>query len=392
MAINDLGTTGTPADPVQARQDQSTDSVIQTGVVKDFEDALRNISRQSGYGDLTTAITNSYFGINHRGAGNPVPLNNESTVLTFFTRPRLNLSYDNIKAVRKLTPLLNDDVNSRERAIRAYLDPDGSLHHYKSNLVDPNNPFICLLTNNLTSITGWPDPDTPVYTSEAGVYGEQWAMVDGTGEINNVVSISANFRNIVNDPITYMFHMWSRYQTYVYEGKLTPRPDSILENEIDYMTRIWRINLDATKQYVTRIAVAPAAFPKTDSTGAAFNHNEDNVFTRDTDEVSCEFICIGVEYYDPIHIQEFNDLVVIFNPAMADGRREKTMTPLSAGLKPIFNYMGYPRINPYTSEFEWWVDTAQFKAIIGQIQLPDYLKESKEINVAKPVRSKERSK
>jgi hypothetical protein len=375
MANKDIGLTGFPTDPVEAKLALAKDSVRQTGTATNYEDAIRNISRQSGYGDLTTAITNTYFGINHRGAGNPVPLNNESTVLTFFTRPRLNLSYDNIKMLRKLTPLLNDDLNSRERAIRAYLDPDGSREHYKSNLVDPYNPFISLLTNNLTSISGWPDPDTPIYTSEAGIYGEQWAMTDGTGEITSVITVSANFRNIINDPITYLFHLWSRYQTYVYEGKLTPRPDSILENEIDYMTRIWRINLDSTKQYVTRIAVAPAAFPKTDSTGAAFNHSEDNIFTRDTDEVSCEFVCLGVEYYDPIHVLEFNDLVVMFNPDMLDGRREKKMTPLSPALKPIFNYMGYPRINPYTSEFEWWVPTALFKEVIGQIKLPDYLKE-----------------
>lgn len=370
---NTSGSTGVPTDPIEAKIEQNKDKVINTGTIPNADEIIRGITRESGYGTLDSALTANYFGINHRGSGNPVPLNNESTGLILFTRPRLNLSYDNIKSVRKMTPLLNNDLNSRERAIRAYLDPDGSREYYKSNLVDPLCAFIPLLTNNLISLSGWPDPDTPTYTSEAGIYGEQWAMTDGSGEINNVFNLSANFRNIANDPITYLFHTWTRYQTYVYEGKLTPRPDSILENEIDYMTRIWKISLDYTKQFVTRIAAVGVAFPKTDSTGAAFNVSEDNPLSRDTDEVSCEFVAIGAQYYDPILVQEFNDIVCIFNSNMKDGRREKNYTPLSPGLKPIFNYLGYPRINPYTSEMEWWVPTAMFKQVLAGVKLPPHL-------------------
>lgn len=370
MANKDFGIDGVPTNPVDAKIQENADTLSKTGVRPEASSYIDRITQATGYGNLRSAITATYWGLNHRGFGNPVPANNEQEGLIFLTRPRLNLSYDNIKNVRKLNALLNPNPRTKERAIRAYLDPDGSRVYYPSDLVDPLNPFICLLSNNFISVTGWPDPSVDAYTSEAGLYGQQWAMVDGVPELNGVYDMSFNFRNIVDDPITYMMHIWSLYAGYVHEGRLTPRPDSILENEIDYMSRAYKLNFDPTRTYVTRISCTGAGFFTTDNTGAAFNTSENGVFIRDLDQVSAQYKAICIEYYDLIVVKEFNEVVVLFNPSMADGIREKTYIPLPNGLKPYFNYQGYPRINPFTSEFEIWVSKEQYAETLKNAIIP----------------------
>lgn len=370
MAANDTSIKGFPTNPVEAAKTLRDDPLLTVGKTDLLDADIANITRGSGFGDLRSAISASYWGINHRGFGIPIQNNSEQEGLFFMTRPRLNLSYDNIKYIRKLTPLLTSDPLTKERAIRAYLDPDGSVKHYPATFVDHRNPFISLLTNNYVSISGWPDPSVDTYTSEAGLYKQQWSMIDGIPELNEVYDLSINFRNIPEDPITYLFHIWTLYAGYIHEGRITPRPDQILENEIDYMSRIYRVNLDPTREFVTGIANTGAGFPTTDVTGSKFNTSEMGVFSRAVDQVSCQYKALCVEYYDNISVKEFNDLGVLFNPDMADGKREKAYIALPSSLKPYFNHEGYFRINPYTSEFEIWVPKDKYDALLKSGILP----------------------
>ena len=130
----------------------------------------------SSRGELSKAATNAFWGFNHRNVGSQVKPNSDNHGLTFFTRPRLNLSYDNISGVRNFSPLLTGDENALPRAIRCILDPvshrgiDNSqirgLHTPLScPIVDPDNAFIPLLSNLLISISGWNDSVMDTHTS-----------------------------------------------------------------------------------------------------------------------------------------------------------------------------------------------------------------------------------
>ena len=343
------------------------DSVISTdtGIMANGDATLQRVLRSLGRGSVKSAYTEMLFGPNHRGAGNAVPMNNEQYGLTFFTRPNLNLSYDNIKFVRTLTPLLADNPQSIQRAIRAYLDPEGSRRDYKCDLVDPYNAFMPLLENNLVSISGWPDIVVDKYTSKEGMYKEQYSHVDGFPNIYNAYSLSANFRNIVRDPITYLFYVWTQYSILVHEGTLDPRPSSILENEIDYNTRIYRLTLDPSRRFVLRMNACGASFPVSNPVGSIFNISSDEKYTnRDIDQVAIEFQALGACPYDPILIQEFNDVVEIFNPNMMNGRRQNVYKKIPSIYLPMFNYKGYPHINYQTSELEWWISTELYEGTL----------------------------
>lgn len=318
------------------------------------------ISRTTGLGSLSSAYANMLYGINHRGAGNPVAGNTDLHGLTFFTRPDLNLTYDNAAMSRMLMPLLTDGKDTLQRYVRAILDPESNRQRgIDSPLVDPKSPFIPLLTNNLMSISGFPDFTVDTYTSPEGIYKEAWSMVDSVPRIYSTYDITANFRNIMGDPITLLFLAWCHYATMVYEGSMVPYIDNIIENRIDYQSRIYRVVLDRTKTYVQKIAATGACFPMASPLGAAFNYSFDEPINRENDQISIPFRCMGIDYQDPVLIEEFNGVVVQFNKAMADGARSSTYRKMTVAEREVYNYNGYPRIDPTTYELEWWIPINQ---------------------------------
>lgn len=329
---------------------------------------------QSSLGSRLTPIGDNFFGLNHRMMPGRLPMNKDVQGLTFFTRPDLNFSTDNLVSLRKFNPLLTENANSLQRIIRCYLDPDlqsGQGRFYlgsnpnagagrtepiiTTTLVDQNQAFIPILTNTLISLSGWPDLEVPTYTSKAGFYGEEMFFADGIFDYNRKFSLTANFRNIAGDPINALFYYWCAYQSAVFEGTLVPKMDNLAAFRIDYNTRIYQLIMDQSKTQVRGIAACGAAMPTVSPLGAKFNYDRDKPYNMASDEISMSFECVGAMYMDEILIREFNNTTVMFNPSMNGSKIESTMTKIPITALGLFNNKGYPRINESTYELEWWV-------------------------------------
>lgn len=337
----------------------------QGGTVNGVKDVLA----RSGVGNPGTAITETLYGLNHRSLANSVPINKDYYGLAFFTKPDLRLDEFNLLRMRKFNSMLTTQENSLPRAIRAMLDFRHNTHNeksYLSSLIDPKQVFIPLLTNQIITMSGWPDVELPTHTSDAGVYGEQFSYADGIAEIYRTYDLQVNFRNIPGDPITMMFYHWITYAAAVFEGTLSPYAKNIANNTIDYQTRIYRVILDSTKRFVQKIACTGAAFPTTVPIGANFNFDTDTPINRN-DQISINFRAIGAEYMDDIILYDFNRAVCIGNADMNDDQRKNAqMVKIPAEYIFLFNHLGYPRINPTTFELEWWVYNEQFTQMTGE--------------------------
>lgn len=339
-------------------------SFAQGGTVNGVDDVLA----RSAIGNPSNAVTETLWGLNHRSISNSIPINKDYYGLAFFTRPDIRFTTDNLLKVRKFTPMLTNRETSLPRAIRAMLDFRHDTHNedsYNCALIDPKQAFIPLLTNQLTSMSGWPDLELPTFKSEPGVYGEEWSFADGICEMYRTWDMTATFRNIPGDPITAMFYYWLVYAQSVYEGLLTPYSDNLAENTIDYQTRIYRVVLDSSKRFVQKIACTGASFPTSVPMGMSFNFELDTPINR-LDTLPIAFRCIGAEYLDDIIIHDFNLTVCNANNDMFDDQRQ------AAGLVKVpyeyiflFNYLGYPRINTATFELEWWVYNDKFLELTG---------------------------
>lgn len=320
-------------------------------------------------GSIKNSMTQVFGGINHRGTPNRVTMNKDYYGLAFFTRPDMNMTTRNLLRDRRFTQLLTNDAHTIPRAIRAYLDfrcDENLQDSHTSPLVDNRNIFIPILTNHLISMGGWPDLDLPTYSSDPGVVGESVAMVDGEIDILGVRDMTCNFRNMPGSPILSLMRYWQRYMSAVFKGSMLPYPNNMVENTKDYETRIYRLVLDSTKRFVQDIAVFNACFPVTSPYGAKFNFEADTPINRANDQLSITFRGSIVEYSDDILLNEFNKAVIMANGDMqdleggSDAARLKNMVKVPGEYLHHFNYAGYPRINPFNYELEWWVDKGDF--------------------------------
>lgn len=348
-------------------------------------------------GSVTRAIGNNLYGINFRQTGNPVPRDKSLHGFTFFTRPQLNLTRPNISNYRGFYNLLTNNELSYQRFTRLMLDPRlAAGNGLKCPFVDNQNPFFSILTNNIVSLSGWPDLAVPTYTSEAGHYGEEHSFVDGVTNHFEAFDLDVTFRNTKGNPLIYLFYIWIKYQSLVFEGVLNPYVDMITENEIDYNTRIYRLVLDQQKRYVTYIAATGASFPINVPTGSLFDYSTDTPYNSRNAELNIRFRSMGFTAFEDILKLEFNKTVAIFNPGMrnllkydmsgasdsAKARQDGMVTYRVSGCPYVklphylsmsmdtsvfsnsffaVNHRAYPYINLVTNELEWWVDEAQFR-------------------------------
>lgn len=327
-------------------------------------------------GSIDRAIGNNVYGINHRQIHAAIPINKDSYGLTFFVRPQLNMQGDNIRNVRLFYPLLTDNALSVQMFVRCSLDPRILLGYGGGRLiqqsmqcpiVDNTQAFIPILTNNLNSISGWPDITAPTFSSKSGLYEEVYSQVDGVVRNYTSYDIDATFRNIKGDPIIYLFYIWLHYMSLVFEGLLVPYPDYIVSNRLDYNTRIYRLVLDQEKRYVKKIAATGVSFPVSVPVGQFFDYTNEKPYNDQSKDITIRFRCLGAQYMDDILIYEFNKTVSIFNPNMRDGVRESSYKLIPPSLLVYFNHRGYPRINPNDYAMEWWIDSNTYTNVTNNL-------------------------
>lgn len=322
-------------------------------------------------GSIEKALSNNLYGINHQSVKSVLPDNKESYGLVFFTRPQLNLTTNNLKHISQLYNYLTKGDLNIHRYVRNMLDP--RLHRgyaepsISSPLVDEQNGFIPVLSNNIVRVSGWPDIVVPYFTSKQGMRGEQWGIADGTTDIFGSYDMDVVFRNTKSEPIIHMFYLWTLYSTLVFEGAISPYMDYLVQDLIDYNTRIYRLTLDENKRYVTKIACTGASFPLNVPMGEFFDYNSDNKYNDATKEINIRFKCFGAVYLEAIAVAEFNKVSAIFNRGIKELLQEYDKTgilpyetdsveAIPNEILALLNHRGHPIIDYKTNELRWYIN------------------------------------
>ncbi len=334
---------------------------------------LNDIFQTTPIGPLSTSVANALYGINHRMTPGPVPVNRDYHGLILFTRPQLNLTDQNVRALRPLLPLLTTQDVSIQRMVRKLLDPRlENLIGLKCPLMDNRNAFIPILTNHAVTASGFPDMRNNSYVSKPGARKEVVGQVDDIIDINDTFDVNVSFRNMVGDPISLLMEVWLRYASAVFTGEMIPYPDFIVANEYDYNTRIWRLVLDKNKKYVTKIGATGYSYPRNLPIGATMDFAADRPMNSNSDTLNFQFQSFGMTYNDPILYHEFNKVVGIFNPAMREDTNTGKPVGMNSSLVQVdynelqwFNNDGYLRIDPFTRELEVWMDISEYNRQIA---------------------------
>lgn len=348
----------------------------------------RVVETKSGRGNSRSSLYNVFTGFNHRMAPLYVPKNIENVGFTFITRPDCNFNAMNMAATRKLKKVKEGGRSSQSAAVIGMLDPLNEwlslnpknpklgLPFNQDVMFDNKNAFMPILSNLLLTLTGFPDSTLDVWTSGEGLVREQVTYADSIYEVNNAFPISATFRNIDGDPLTTYLNFMVDYISGVRRGWYVPRPDNIFSRTVDYQSRVYRFIMDPTKRYVRKYGIINAMFPITDAMGASMNVNNADPIITDNDTINVQFAANGAYYNDPIIIQEFNDVVATFNPDMLPEDEQSPeflpygkdfMRRLTRDEIGLFNYRGYPRIDPNTYEMTWWIYAEQYETIMSEV-------------------------
>lgn len=334
----------------------------------DTNKELEYISTNGPIGSIDSALGNVLSGINHQGTPGAVPTNKDHHGLTFFTRPLMNMTSNNLRMNRIMASLLSTDSSSIQRYIRCMLDPrlaKAIENPITSTFCKPDQAFIPVLTNALLSIGGWRDIAPATFEAPAGSHKESYSHFDGISDDYSTYDIQATFRNIDGDPITYMMLLWVHYGSLVYRGHMVPYPDLLIENEIDYQTRIYRLVLDPTKTKVRKIGATGASYPIHSPTGQAFNFEAQTPYNLANESITITFKSHGNLVFDPILAWEFNQVVEMFNPNMKDANRARTMVRIHPDRAQLFNNNAYYRINLDNWDFEIYVPEAVYTSVMG---------------------------
>lgn len=326
--------------------------------------ALDAASRAAGLGGAHTSAFSAFSGLNMIGSMPLLPPNTDHQGYTFFTRPCMNLSYDNVIKSRILAALADQSPLSTANAFRWMLTKSGmgdTIGDKNKSLMFPDyQPFMTLLSNTLLSMPGFQDFTPDIYTSNEGYAKEQVGFIDDKPTMYRAWSMTANFQNMEGDPLTTLFYIWTLYATGISWGKLAPFPLNITNNRIDYMTGIYRFTMDKTKRYIQNVAKT-IAFPNVAPIGGVFNFDRTATYNKELDQISINFQCFGLEVQDPINIYEFNQVVYSRCPMMLPDSREKYMVKLNESEKKLFNYKAIPFVED-DNELAWYVLKDQYVA------------------------------
>lgn len=342
------------------------DTVAKSGGLDDSFGLMDSLSRSMGGGAEYSRFNDLFYGLNRLPNISPLPLHRESQGLVLFTRPNLNLSYDNIALVRSMAHFLTQDPTSYQYAIRMMLDPTtySEVTAPASPLVDARMPYLTLLSNSVQTMSSPPDIGINIYASPEGAAKEVWIMNDSICDYNGKYDLTLTFNNYKGNAVPAMIQLWLTYMSALRVGPCVPHPQQRAQNEMDYFTRIERYKLDIHGRKIVQWFHTGAAVPTNCSMGAPFGYNREESQEFENKQFSVQFAAVGAVYNDPIQLLEFNLRIQAWCADMQDAKRESKFTKVPYAYRAACNFNGYPRINLANMELEWWVDKNEYQNLI----------------------------
>lgn len=339
--------TATPDPSLTAGAAAITNSLLdaQSAALEElFSQATQQTFRAAGTGSYLQQYQTLLSQFDRFGINAMLP-NHEVVGFTFITRPKLNFSTTSLRQDRILMMLDTPDPGTLQFAMRCYLDTYYSSRSdvlqvaAKCPFFNSQSPFLIPLSNNLLSVSGWPDPVIETETTDGGFFSEDMTMAKGSDRLNKTYDITLTFRDIQGGFIISMLWMWIHYIELVVRGDTTAYPEDIAARRINYTCSIYRFVMDPSRQFITKWSKATGCFPRSVPIGNIFNFGERENFIKSAEQYSVPFTVNKVEIMDPIIFRDFNTIVKRYYPFAGNP------TSVIAGMQAQDNFMGIPYID-----------------------------------------------
>lgn len=344
-------------------------------------DLLDKVTLSSGYGKHSAAALEQLRGFNITGQGNLAPANQDDIGYTFFTRPNLNLSYDNNNYVRRLS-FLNEGPLTLGCAIKCFLSPafpaqrlggwsasdmPVPVDEARSQIVDDRSAFIEPMSNLIVDLSGFPPMEAEIGSTSEGFRKEVRHYVDSGAHRYGPISLTGQFRNMDGDILRIMTAAWLEYMQQTAQGTIAPYPQMMIEDESDCETTCFRFVMDPTRRWVRKCAQTGYLIPSMVDMGSDFNFSGNAIANEE--QITLQFEGSGVFYNDPMTFAIFNRLVAAANPQMLGGVRETALKQIPHEYVELFRGK---RTYPYIAtnyEFQWWTTAEDYAAVESTLNI-----------------------
>lgn len=293
--------------------------------------AKESVAMNSGRGS-GNYVTNTIMTQHDRFATAPIQINSEMVGLTFFTKPRLNMSTTSLRQDPILSMLDTMDPEAWEFALRCNLDTVFSSGTGKGASIaalcpwfNNTSPFNVPMSNLLSGVSGWPDFNVEYKTTESGTFAEDMTLVRGSDMGRRTYDISCTFRDMQGGFLMSYFYYWIYAMALQMEGTIVAYPQDREANRLNYTCSIYRLVMDPSMTRILKWAKATGCFPVNIPIGDVFNYGPGDSQIHTSQQFTIPFKANIIKYMDPRDLADFNTLVKRYCPDIdVKGKRKKT--------------------------------------------------------------------
>lgn len=315
--------------------------------------------RENGGPGYTKAFVNTLRGIRILGPGAQMaPIPDDTIGLLFVNRPMLNLSDENVFKHPQLHSLYRPPKDSLQAFIKGLLDPTwGKANSGMTDILDPFNPWISVLTNCCKVSSGFPDVTLNVSKSTPGIRKEVYQYVDGILKVNYDFDMRVSMYN-PKKIMSSIFDVWNHYIEGVKLGDegMQPYDQALLQNYRDYDCRFYHTVMNRNMRNIEGIYMTGYSWPNTYPSGAfsTIDRTQTSIRGQGQDELEINFPSVIFRYNNMEVADMFNRTTLTMNPNMHPQRRAQYYRKLEVVEYFAGQFAAYPWININTMEMEYW--------------------------------------
>jgi len=322
-----------------------------------YDDLMNSVTESLAIGSgrgSNQYVTQTLLSKHDRFGQCAVQINAEMVGLTFFTKPRLNMSTQSIRQDPTLAMLDTLDPLSWMFSLRCNLDTQFAARKDIASIAsscpwfNDTTPFNVPMSNLLVGVSGWPDFNVEYETTQSGYYSEDMTLVRGSDWGRRTYDLSCTFRDIQGGYLMAYFYYWLIAMTLQMDGTIVAYGEDRDANRLNYTISIYRFVMDPSMRTITKWAKATGCFPVSIPIGDVFNFGPGDSFIHTSQQFTIPFKANNIRYMDPRHLAAFNTLVKRYagdNVADGDNRVKTSVTA-------AHNFAGVPWIDLTTGSNE----------------------------------------
>jgi hypothetical protein len=176
-------------------------------------------------------------------------------------------------------------------------------HNSPGDTFNYTTPFIPLLQNTCTQLTGTRDLQLQTHTYEQDKFSQNQSVPTGMDEIFSGGTFTTNHEDFVYGPVSLLFIVWIMYIHYVSRGWITSTREHITERILDYTCSAYVFTIGDDGRRIERFGKLTGCFPTSFPLSQQLEHN------LNVEQDILQKISISWTYnkYEPMNPEIFTD-------------------------------------------------------------------------------------